>query len=427
MAAIARPRFSLFAVFALAVDALLLLHSPQAAAAYGTKIVQAASWLSLQQNEDGSWGGTDNVRFIQTVEAVQALRASGTRSAVYYRGLTWLQNHSADNADFNARATLTLGNAGNYVGAQLATLQSAQNTAIAGRSGWGANSGYMQSPLDTAIVLNSLAALGSGANVTAAITYLKSAQLTGGGWAVGQETVADPLTTAWVIKSLAPLQTQDSTLATVLTNGVNSLNATVTASSPIHLRALAAHAALLAGKTSTAQTWLTQIANAQSANGNWSTSVYDTALALRALSAADNVDSTANMTIVSIPDANLRAAINAALGRNSMDNVNRGELAGLTSLTANGVGINDLTGLEYAINLTTLDVRNNGITSTAPIDNLSHLTNTQIAGNPISANAESIAASDIPTLPEWGAILFACLLLGLMLKQQTTANPNLAA
>ena len=61
-------------------------------------------------------------------------------------------------------------------------------------------------------------------------------------------------------------------------------------------------------------------------------------------------------TIVAIPDANLRAAIETALGKASGASSTPAEMAGLTRLEAPNSNISDLTGLEYATNLTRLDL-----------------------------------------------------------------------
>ena len=61
-------------------------------------------------------------------------------------------------------------------------------------------------------------------------------------------------------------------------------------------------------------------------------------------------------TIVAIPDANLRAAIETALGKASGASITPAEMAGLTRLEAPNSNISDLTGLEYATNLTRLDL-----------------------------------------------------------------------
>ena len=67
---------------------------------------------------------------------------------------------------------------------------------------------------------------------------------------------------------------------------------------------------------------------------------------------------------VNIPDAKLRAAIAAALGKASGATITKGEMAMLTSLWALEAGIRDLTGLEFATNLTKLTLDFNSITDT---------------------------------------------------------------
>ena len=73
------------------------------------------------------------------------------------------------------------------------------------------------------------------------------------------------------------------------------------------------------------------------------------------------------------------------------------------------MNISDLTGLEWALNLQTADLRNNNITSTTPIDGLTQLASVLLDGNPVTV--ANNADEDIPTLPEWGLILMAALLL----------------
>ena len=59
-------------------------------------------------------------------------------------------------------------------------------------------------------------------------------------------------------------------------------------------------------------------------------------------------------TQVTIPDANLRAAIETALGKARGAPITRAEMASLTSLEAQDSDISNLTGLEFATNLTQL-------------------------------------------------------------------------
>ena len=107
---------------------------------------------------------------------------------------------------------------------------------------------------------------------------------------------------------------------------------------------------------------------------------------------------------VAIPDANLRAAIEMALGKASGAPITEAEMSTLTELHATGAGIRDLSGLEYAASLTYLDLRYNynigdispllGLTNLetfylgcnrftdlSPLSGLTNLTDLNIGGN----------------------------------------------
>ncbi len=412
-----------FSIFSLAI-LLVLLQPSFSFGAYGSNSQRAIQWLATQQNADGSWGTSETDKFINTVETVQALRAAGNRNISYYKGITWLENHAAANSDFLARNALALSTHGDNLSAVITQLGGYQNTSVTGYSGWGLSPAYLQSPLDTAVVLSTLTGLGTSADLGAATTYLKNSQLTGTdkGWTVGLESASDAFTTAMVIKALAPLQSQDPSLTVKIANGVATLGGLVNSGSPIHLQALAAHVALLANNTAMAQPLLNNLTMIQGADGSWSGRPYDTALAVRAFAAADGTDSGVGQTSVFMPDVWLRTAINAALGRNAMDSIDRAELARLTTLNAANKGISDLTGLEWAKNLSSADLRNNHITSSAPLDHLSLLTDLKLDGNPVMVASSD---GDVPTLPEWGMLVMATLLIGLGARQQNTTTLNL--
>ena len=256
--------------------------------------------------------------------------------------------------------------------------------------------------IDTALALLAYADLGSTAQVQPALDYLKNAQRTGAndqGWSLGYAGVSDPAVTALVTQALVRFKTLDATLDTRIGNALATLSATVDNAAAPALQAMAAQAALDAGDSAAAAAFLNRLTTAQSADGSWNGDTYATALAARALATAANLSTQA--TLVTISDQALRKAINLALGRNAMDNLSRGELAQLTSLSAVGQGIADLTGLEWAVNLTSADLRNNNIASTTPLAGLTQLTDLQLAGNPV-AGAGAIA---VPALPDWGVVL----------------------
>ena len=88
---------------------------------------------------------------------------------------------------------------------------------------------------------------------------------------------------------------------------------------------------------------------------------------------------------VDIPDANLRAKIEEALGKASGDTITTADMANLTILDdAENANITNLTGLETATNLTVLEIWGNSTSDISPLANLTHLTHVWLVDNPIS-------------------------------------------
>ena len=79
--------------------------------------------------------------------------------------------------------------------------------------------------------------------------------------------------------------------------------------------------------------------------------------------------------IVKFRDNNLRRAVLEALGKdpNSEDSIKVSEMASLTTLTAQGASISDLTGIQHAVNLKTLDLSGNDLNDD-DMDRLTRLT-----------------------------------------------------
>ena len=87
---------------------------------------------------------------------------------------------------------------------------------------------------------------------------------------------------------------------------------------------------------------------------------------------------------VTIPDANLRAAIAAALGKESYAPITVADMETLTGLYAQEVDISDLTGLEFAANLTWLELQGNAIVDVSPLSGLTNLTHLFLDNNSIT-------------------------------------------
>jgi hypothetical protein len=85
---------------------------------------------------------------------------------------------------------------------------------------------------------------------------------------------------------------------------------------------------------------------------------------------------------VHFDDANLKAAVEAALGKT---NPTPTDMLSLVALNAHGRGITSLVGLEYATNLATLDLANNHISSLLPLSGLVKLGILELSHNQISS------------------------------------------
>ena len=89
-------------------------------------------------------------------------------------------------------------------------------------------------------------------------------------------------------------------------------------------------------------------------------------------------------TQVTIPDADLRAAIETALRKASGASISRAEMASLTRLEAQDLDIRDLTGLEFATGLISLNLSNNIISDITLLSGLTSLTSLILSDNVIS-------------------------------------------
>ena len=87
---------------------------------------------------------------------------------------------------------------------------------------------------------------------------------------------------------------------------------------------------------------------------------------------------------VHIPDTNLRAAIAEVLGKSPNAPITAEEMEELEELVAHNRDIRDLTGIQFAINLTNLDLRGNQINDISPVASLTTLGALILRGSPVS-------------------------------------------
>ena len=103
-------------------------------------------------------------------------------------------------------------------------------------------------------------------------------------------------------------------------------------------------------------------------------------------------------TPVAIPDAKLHAAIANELGKASNAPITASEMATLSHLFALDSDILELTGLEYAINLTTLQLYNNGVSDLTPLAGLTNLISLHLRRNSIADLTPLAGLTNLTTL-----------------------------
>ena len=104
---------------------------------------------------------------------------------------------------------------------------------------------------------------------------------------------------------------------------------------------------------------------------------------------------------VDIPDPNLRTAIAAAIGVSPNSPIYRAHLRQLTDLYAQDTNIADLTGLEAATGLTTLELGDNNITDLSALKGLTQLTLLGLWGNNITDISPLAGLTDLTQLWLW--------------------------
>ncbi len=111
-----------------------------------------------------------------------------------------------------------------------------------------------------------------------------------------------------------------------------------------------------------------------------------------------------NQAIVSIPDPALEAAIRKELGH-PLGFLTRGDLLRLRQLDGRAIGIQDLTGLEIATNITFLDLSGNPISDITAIANLVNLLNLNLDGTDVFEVSPLAGLTNLDSLSLCGTLI----------------------
>ena len=105
---------------------------------------------------------------------------------------------------------------------------------------------------------------------------------------------------------------------------------------------------------------------------------------------------------VNISDPNLRAIVEIALRVASGAPIVSLDMETLIRLKARNANISDLTGLEFATNLTTLDLTGNSLSDISPVAGLANLTFLDLDGNALSNISAVAGLTNLTFLDIWG-------------------------
>ena len=103
-------------------------------------------------------------------------------------------------------------------------------------------------------------------------------------------------------------------------------------------------------------------------------------------------------SLITIPDDNLRAVVEAALDKSPGEPITDTELANLTQLGASGRSIADLTGLEHCTNLERLGLEHNNISDISALASLTNLKSLYLTNNSISDTSALAGLNELQEL-----------------------------
>ncbi len=254
---------------------------PVTAGALAPSLSAGVAWLVEQQDPQGFWRDPSGSAVCETASAINALRTFSEAALQLQAGVAWLAEQTVTNHDFLARQIVALDGVG------LENLLERQNE----DGGWGHAEGYLSNPLDTSLALRALAGWGlsSGEVVAAAVAYLIEHRNQDDGWGVtAGASMVQP--TAHVLLAMNAVRGHFD-LDPELARGIAWLVARQNddggfgnSLSTIYDTAVALLAIKQTGAGSIAvEQAVTYLLEAQAESGGWQESVFQTALAIKAL------------------------------------------------------------------------------------------------------------------------------------------------
>ena len=272
--------------------------------AQSAAINNGLTWLSANQNTDGSWGTRLELILLDTTETINAFKYSNNIGVDYTEGINWLSSRDATSTDELSRKIISLADAG----ADTNTLISALIGYKKADGGWGLSVGFENDPLTTALSLLALKAANytDQSVISTALGYLISTQNPDGGWGFYPSTCSgcndgddsNVYMTAMVTNTLLQYKASYN-LQSSINNGVSYLLTRQNTDGGFGAGSSAVYETSMVYQVlvrtiydpiawAKAESYLL---TTQSPDGSWSQNPYSTALSLRALYDAERIRS----------------------------------------------------------------------------------------------------------------------------------------
>ncbi len=271
-------------------------------------IEKALTWLAAKQSDDGSFSDRESTAVRDSDRVLSTLSKSGVVVGAQQRAREWFTEIEPQNTDSLARKLTALEGQSSLESDIVNALHESQNN----DGGWGLNDGLNSSVIDTALVMCSLSR--SSANlsnnaITSAFSFLVNAQNEDGGWSVSSDSASSVSITARVLSALAcsnrdlEERAQSAALNWLLAqrkidDGFGDSNSSVHESAEVILAFIAMQQLELLD----IELITTYIASQQSSLGDWSGSVYVTALVVEALQSSSVTNLSISEINVSDPE-----------------------------------------------------------------------------------------------------------------------------
>jgi len=258
------------------------------ASAQTAQVANGITWLKTNQHGDGSWGSLNSFRDTSTV--ADTYRLLGQTDSSYQNALTWMSGFTLESNDFLARRIAILKASGADVSADVQRLVSAQNF----DGGWGYYPGYDSDIHDTMVVMEVLQAVSPQSTTMLArgASYFLPRQNQEGSWSVVPDSPGEVTTTSRIVviqaisgSTAASTAAIDRAIAWLKPKQNLTDGGFGNSPSTVHDTVNALTAFLASGQIdgSKFQSALTYLATSQGANGSWGDSAFETATALQFL------------------------------------------------------------------------------------------------------------------------------------------------